>query len=86
MQLSQMASFVASFLSDFCVPKVNFVPSLKSGNPQDLQPIEFKRRRLSAPQLSLEWEQFMDMVEDPESTPTERIMLTQQLFRSFNSC
>jgi hypothetical protein len=85
LSLTQMGRFVSSFLTDSCVPQFNFVPRVDLNDPRQMQPIEFKRRRLSAPQLPPEWEQFMDIMEDRDSTDTERQMVTRQLYRSFES-
>ena len=65
---------------------MDFIPRADSNDPRHLQPIQFKKRRLSAPQLPAEWEQFVDIIEDPSSTDSERRMITRQLFRSFASC
>jgi hypothetical protein len=85
LSLSQMGSFVSSFLRDSCVPQLNFVPRADSNDVRQLQPIEFKRRRLSTPQLPPEWEQFMDILDDTDSTVIERQLITRQLYRSFES-
>lgn len=85
LSLSQMSGLVTSFLANNCVPCVDFIPRAESNDPRQLQPIEFKRRRLSAPQLPVEWEHFMDIMEDRDATDIERRMITRQLFRSFES-
>lgn len=86
LQVSQIAAFVSNFITNFCIPIFNFIPSANLNDPRQLQPLEFKKRRLSAPQVPVEWEQFVDMHEDHDSTDIERRMVTRQLFRSFVPC
>ena len=86
LEVSQIASFVSNFISSCCIPIVDFIPRADSNDPRHLQPIQFKKRRLSAPQLPAEWEQFVDIIEDPSSTDSERRMITRQLFRTFAPC
>jgi hypothetical protein len=66
---------------DLCYPFwgkkcVSDATRVDSCDPKHMQPIEFKRRRLSAPNLHSEWEQFIDAMEDPDSTEIERRLIT----------
>ena len=85
LSLSQVGQFVFSFLQTHCVPIGDFVPTKDSDDPRHLEPIEFKRQKLSAPSLPLEWQHYVEIMEDPDSTETERELISRQLFLYFET-
>ncbi len=77
--LSEMATLVCQFLTDAAVPDVSFRPV--DSDPRDEEAIIFKKTKMCNDQ-GIAMEHFMEMVDDPDTTPEERYHLARQLFMS----
>eukprot|EP01035_Chromulina_nebulosa_P033790 gene33790-45249_t len=78
---SQAMSFIASHLTEACVPLKHFV--LEQGQKvADVSLRTFKKARVSALEDSVEWEQFQDMLQDSQPGTRGRAEIINQLYRS----
>jgi hypothetical protein len=82
--LGAMAQLVKTFLNDWGRAKGDFIPHADSEDQNELQVINFKKRKLSSGITStVEWEHFSELREDTEPNSLERVNLTRQLFSSW---
>lgn len=80
--VSQALSFIASHISEACVPISNYV--VKQGEKEaDITLRTFKKARVSALEDCVEWEQFQDMLQDCQpGTKARAEKIINQLYRS----
>ena len=79
--VSQALSFIASHITEACVPISNYV--VKQGEKEaDITLRTFKKARVSALEDCVEWEQFQDMLQDCQPGSKARAEIINQLYRS----
>jgi hypothetical protein len=79
--VSQALSFIASHLTEACVPLRHFV--LEQGEKvADVTLRTFKKARVSPLEDSVVWEQFQDMLQDSQPGTRGRAEIINQLYRS----
>ncbi len=81
--LSQMAHFVAQFLSENCEPRVHYITKVESESPHPIQEVVCRiKKKCLFNETSLAWEHFYDHFPDTAVYSSDRAQVVEDLFHS----